>query len=298
MRVAIYDIGPVRSVCIFKKKHMLRPGQGVFSGGKMKPQTVQKIIKALTRFVKRCQKMGVEAVDAVATEALRASTNRRAVVLKIAQKTGIQFEIISGMTEAKIIAEGILHFDSPGRKPVALIDVGGGSTEVSLIDNGFRVTSQSLALGAFRMQQMFMPGGHRGTVHSRYRAILKMRAYIQEYLKTHKLGRHQRTVQQAIGSSGTIRALARVLIPDFRNSRAKPQFTLTNLEQMIQLMTILNRRQLALQPGMEKRRMDIILPGAVLLHEILVHLGASQLRTSNYALRDGLLLRLQRRLMN
>jgi exopolyphosphatase / guanosine-5'-triphosphate,3'-diphosphate pyrophosphatase len=294
LRVAVYELGRRKNKCIYKKKHMLRVGDGVFTAGLLKPSTRKRITQALNRFATRAQKMGVEYIEAVATSALREAKNRRAIVRNIREKTGIDLKIITGNQEARLIAEGILDNDTLSHEPHILIDIGGGSTELSWVLRRQRKRSTSLPLGALRMQQCFFPQGHNVGIKKRLEATRSMRRHIEAILsrsQTPPWGAGAKA--KMIGSSGTIRALARMLQPPTKPwskpVRQKLTIKREDLAELVQLMLHLNRSQLLRLPAMDPRRADIILPGAILLLETMIILNVEILKTSDFALRDGLI---------
>ncbi len=151
------------------------------------------------------------------------------------------------------------------------------------------------------MQQIYLPQERQSHIESKMASISQMRKAIALELRRHHAPRRQLTTEIAIGSSGTIRAVGRLI--DRRHARAvqlfskktagraKPRlmFTKTSLNQLINTMLPLTRTELARLPGMERKRLDIILGGAILLHELMDRLGILKIKTSNYSLRDGLI---------
>lgn len=304
VRLAIYQITEKgRALCIYKKKLMLRPGQGVFMTGRLKPATIRAITQAFQKFARRATVTGVESVLAVGTSALREAKNSRELIQKIERKSGISVKVISGRREAQLIALGIMESEAIPKSGYALFDIGGGSTEVSLCRGQKRLRSMSLPLGALRLQQLYLPEGAATPLLDRIGAVIKIRQHVQEELKAH-LGSKYRRIDKAIGSSGTIRAVARLIDrtharKEWRNRRRpskKPRlgFNRGQLKDLVEKLISLNKTELARVPGMERRRLDIILSGSVLLLELMDFLAIEKLRTSNFALRDGLVISAKR----
>lgn len=299
VRFAIYDLDELGHYeTVYKKKLMLRPGQGVFNTGQLKKTTIRALTDAFQKFARRATTAGVESVLAVGTSALREAKNASEVVTRIERKSGIRVKVISGAREAQLIARGILAFDKLPRAAFTLFDIGGGSTEVSLCRGTRRLKSLSLPLGALRLQQLYLPHGAAAPLPERVSAVLQMRLAIQKLL-VKQLGRKHPPVNLAIGSSGTIRAVARLIdrrhagtLFSMRRKKKKPLlgFPRSQLKELVDRMLTLNKTELTRLPGMERRRLDIILSGSILLLELMEFLSVDRLRTSNYALRDGLLL--------
>ncbi|MGE0762195.1 MAG: hypothetical protein AB7N80_02840 [Bdellovibrionales bacterium] len=303
VRFAIYELADGKSAnCLYKKKLMLRPGQGVYRTGRLKTGTIRKLSQAFNNFHKRTQREKVMLVKAVATSALREAKNSGQLIRRVKKNTGIEIRVISGTQEAHLIAKGILQFDPPRAAKAVLIDIGGGSTELSLCQNGKRQTSLSLPLGALRLQQLFLHQDTAQHVENRLAGVAQLRRAVQAVFRQKLRTWPARSGQLALGSSGTIRAVARLLDRQRQQhrfsrlwqtqSRAKPRlkFTRRELRLLVERMLPMSRAELLRLPGMERRRLDIILTGAILLLEILDFLEVDQVRTTNHALRDGILL--------
>lgn len=297
LRFAIYEVRPRgRPLCLYKRKLMLRPGQGVYSAGRLKSGTIRKVVAAFKGFKSQADRFHVTKINAVATSALREAANAGELVRKVARKTGIHLRVISGATEAHLISKGILGFEDIRRRCV-LIDIGGGSTELSLCANGKRLKSVSLRLGALRLQQLYLPKATLKQIDLRLAGVALLQRVLQRVFSEHLHGwRGQAPL--AIGSSGTARAVARLI--DRKHARAlqtkssnrkpKLKFTRTELHGLVERMLVKSKAELGHMPGMEQRRLDNILGGAILLLALMDYLQIERLQTTNFALRDGLLL--------
>ncbi len=248
--------------------------------------------------------MGVNRVKAVATSAMRVAKNAKVLIEAVRKHTGINIEVISGRQEARLIAEGILHFDRIRAPQAVLIDIGGGSTELSLCEFNKRKKSVSLPLGSLRLKQLYLP--EQQDLTARLDGVSLLRSEVQKLIAKKLRGWPGRSGHLAVGSSGTIRAVARLLdrqrpkqrpLPPLHSS-AKPKtrlrFTRAELKNLVERMLPMSRAQLLRLQGMERRRVDIILAGAILLLELLEFLEIEKVQTSNFALRDGILLSLLR----
>jgi len=309
VRFAIYQTamrGPAR--CLYKKKLMIRPGQGVFATGHIHPKTSKRLIREFRWFAKKAKALGATQCEAVATSAFRDAKNGRAIAKEIFKKSGVRVKIISGRQEARLIALGVLTHDSMARGSCALIDIGGGSTEISWCRKQKPFRSSSLALGALRLQQVYLPPEKQRDIKEKLAAVVQMRRAISLELRRHHLPPTQaRNIKLAIGSSGTIRAVARLIDRRHAQSlkifskkaagKAKPrlQFSKESLSRLIETMLPLTRAELGRLPGMEKKRLDNILGGAILLHELVDRLGIETIKTTNYSLRDGLIQTISKR---
>ena len=169
----------------------------------------------------------------------------------------------------------------------ALVDIGGGSTEVTFCKSSRILRQVSLTLGANRLNQIYLkesPPRQRGNQLS---PDLALRQHLRLELRALKRFLGSRNCISVIGSSGTIRNLGKVL----RRTGCKVQpFRRRDLSALVAEMRVLNQRELANLPGMEPKRVDLILAGAILFEEILFCLKAEKFFVTDLALRDGLLL--------
>jgi len=260
---------------LHREKRMVRLGEGLFKGGKLEPKAEARVHAALHDFGRMLHHWGVDRLKAYATSALReAPAPERARLLReIKNRHGIRLEVISGQREARLTAKGVLENETLPRKNVALVDIGGGSTELSIARGKSLKSCRSIRLGALRLQQLYL--GHQPP---RSLDLLALRAGLDEALPK-DCGR----ADTVIGSSGTIRSLNRMA------AKARKPFGPKFVRELNVKMAGLNRQGLLKIPGMEEKRVDLILAGSLLFEELFTRLGAKKLMATNYSLRDGAL---------
>ena len=141
---------------LFKKAGLVRLpvrlGTDVFTEGRISDQNRKRIVKAMRAYKYIMEVHGVKSFRACATSAMREAVNGSEIVAEILAKTGIQIEIINGQEEARLIfAAEMLHKVSGGERDFLYMDVGGGSTELTLFSNNQLVASRSFNLGTLRI---------------------------------------------------------------------------------------------------------------------------------------------------
>lgn len=129
----------------------LRLGEDVFDEGVISELKIQNFIKTIQAFRLISEIFEVQAIRAVATSAMRDAQNANEVINKIKNQTGIQIEVISGQEEAELIMSNFFLHEKPNKHPFLVIDVGGGSTEISYFSNGKRKASKSFEIGTIRL---------------------------------------------------------------------------------------------------------------------------------------------------
>jgi exopolyphosphatase/guanosine-5'-triphosphate,3'-diphosphate pyrophosphatase len=281
VRFDVHSIGQKGQVhLLHREKLMIRLGQGVFLENKLDASAIHRTVQAFLSFRRTATLLHTEKVIAFGTSALREASDSDALVDLIRQKTQIDIRVISGAEEAQLIASGILANEPPHKGRYGLVDIGGGSTEISICRDQSILRANSFPLGAARLQQIFLKKD------SDPKTIASFRRYVKSTLLPVLISQEWPQVPLIIGSSGTIRALERILKKT--NSRENG-INRRGLGKLIQVMSKMTRAQLMGLPGLEPKRVDIILSGAILLDECMKALGTKQLVTTNFSLRDGIL---------
>jgi exopolyphosphatase / guanosine-5'-triphosphate,3'-diphosphate pyrophosphatase len=292
-RISAGEAGP-RFEVLEQEKEMVRLGSG---GGDMKelaPDAIDRGVAALRRF-RQVARVHEARVVAAATSAVREAENRDLFVDRALAEAGVRVEVISGVEEARLIHLGVLQAVPAYDRRLILCDIGGGSTELLVGERGETLASRSLKLGAIRLTRRFFDGEvlHPAAVESCRRFV---RSTIVAFTREIRgLG-----PDVAIGSSGTIVALAEMAT--VRTTGGRPR-TVSNLvlsrsglgDVIGDLVAAPDATARAKLPGLDPRRADIILGGALILEQVMDAVGVDELVVSDYALREGLLLDAWRR---
>ncbi len=141
---------------IHEDREVTRLGEGVFSGGLLSPESMSETVRVLRRFHRATQECATDSVKVVATAALRDARNSRTFIEWVRSTTGWTIEIISGLEEARLIHLGIVSAGRLGAHSVLLLDLGGGSCELTLSRDGKIRDTVSLPLGAVRLTSEFL----------------------------------------------------------------------------------------------------------------------------------------------
>lgn len=246
-------------------------------------------VKVLKRFKKLADSYGAD-FRAVATSAVREAKNRTGFINKVKHATGINVEVIDGKTEAGLIYLGAEKALSIGDKKALCIDIGGGSTEFIYVDHNRIVFAESLKMGAVRLSKHFFPDYQLNDER-----ISLCSDYIESLLER-SLGKYfHHKFELVVGASGTIEALAAMIIKHKKGNIPKSLNSLTFTESELRLISakifaaksIIERIKL---PGMEEKRADIIPAGLLILNKIFELFGLKDMIISGYALREGIIL--------
>lgn len=274
---------------LIREREMIRLGDSVFTSQQITNEASKRAIDGFLRFKELGVRHGVDRYIAVGTSALREAKNQEALIKAVYQATGIELRVISGEEEASLIARGVLENESVGDGPVAIVDIGGGSTEIIITLGESIIHVNSFNLGTLRLQQVYLkthpPEPEKeGLNHP----LNELRHHIRKTLSSTIIRSGWPSVKKVIGASGTVRALSRL-----SKSHGDKSGTIekTTLEKIIRELSRLTLKELLELTGIEPRRADIILGGAVLLDEIAEIFKAKIIYPTEFSLRDGLLSR-------
>ncbi|MEM9036250.1 MAG: Ppx/GppA phosphatase family protein [Actinomycetota bacterium] len=271
-----------------RSKEMVRLGAGAGDMKELSTEAIDRAVAALARC--RAIAAGERAeLRVVATSAVREALNRDEL-LDRAEEAGVRVEVITGAEEARLIHLGVLQSVPAYDRRMLVVDIGGGSTELVIADGDDLRVARSLKLGAIRMTTRFFGGTilHPGAMDAARRHV---RASLTPFLNAAR----DEEFDLAIGSSGTIEALAAIELA--RTGEALPRtmgnqrLTSAGLAETVGRLEAAARAGVVAElDGLEEKRADIILGGAVVLQGVLDALEVDEMTVSDTALREGVLL--------
>ena len=271
IRILISNVFEVEgSQPIFMKSEMVRVpirlGEDSFTVGEITPKNIKRIIKAMKAFKLIMKINGVKHYMACATSALRESNNSEEILKKVKKKTGIKIEVIDGNREAQIISNTTI-MDSIGQnKNYLYVDVGGGSTEFSVFQNGKRITSKSFKVGTVRMLNDMVND----------KVWLEIEKWIvTNTKKTSKIN--------LLGSGGNINKLFKLS----NTKEGKPLMFIT-LNTFYQEFKKMSYEERVLKYKLNLDRADVILPALEIYLKALKWSGASKVYVPKIGLSDGM----------
>jgi len=277
-----------------REKRSVRLGEG---GGDMKQLSADAIDRGIDtlRHMKKIADAHNASIVAVATSAVREATNSQEFVHRALQETGIHIEVISGVEEARLIHAGVTQALPISDATALLIDIGGGSTEVTIADHGVETFVRSFKLGAVRLTNRFFAGK---TVHPA--APRACQSFVQSLIEpaTREIRDSHHNI--AVVTSGTAETLARMCwlaergeIPRIMNGATFNAEELRRVtERLVAAQSVQDRLRI---PGLDSNRADIIVAGALILDTMAQSFGISTFTYCDFALREGVLLEASRR---
>ncbi|MEO8398377.1 MAG: Ppx/GppA phosphatase family protein [Ignavibacteriaceae bacterium] len=252
-------------------------------------EETKKAILILKKFIKLSNKYNAD-IRAVATSAVREAKNKDEFIKKIFDQTDLKIEAINGKNEAELIFLGAQKALPLFNKKVLCIDIGGGSTEFILNDNGKFIFSESIKIGAVRLTKKFFPNYELNESN-----IVDCENYIEEILYSNKMLNFNSKFDLAIGTSGTIQAAASMIYYSNQKKNLKKingfSFSCDDFYQLSELIlskkTVNERKRI---PGMESKRADVIPAGILILKKAFQLFKLRNITISEYALREGIVI--------
>jgi exopolyphosphatase/guanosine-5'-triphosphate,3'-diphosphate pyrophosphatase len=283
LKIARLQAGRLRS--LHEDREVTRLGEGVFSSGFLTPESIAETVKVLRRFHRATQQLLPDSVRVVATSAVRDARNSQAFLEWVRSATGWKVEIISGVEEARLIHLGLVSYSRIDRVPTLMIDLGGGSCELTISHGGHIRDAVSLPLGAVRLSNEFVRHDP-----PRKGELKRLRGFVTREVNrvVDRIGSAK--VRNVIATSGTAAALAAVASHLHRGGRHQrnsvSRAEMNRIAKRLARLPIAERRKIE---GIGPRRAEIIVAGATVYHELLDRLRLKGFRYSQLGLRDGIL---------
>ena len=245
----------------------LRLGNDVFTLGKISKHRAKMMLHMMKGFKQFMLVNDVSRYRACATSAMRDAENGKKVMRLIEEETGIKLEIIPGAEEAQLLCNNLVENTESGVGNFAYVDVGGGSTEISLLHDGILAESHSFNIGTLRLLS--------GNVKSEERKQMKsmLESYARDFPDT-----------RIIGSGGNINKLFK-LVKD-KNSNGKLKVgQLHDLYNQLSQLTIEERMQ---RFSLKEDRADVIVPAAEIFLTVAHSLQCDEIMVPNISLADSI----------
>ncbi|MDZ4168259.1 MAG: Ppx/GppA phosphatase family protein [Coriobacteriia bacterium] len=268
------------------EKAMTRLGQGLEASGMLDAEAVERTIVALRAMMDIGRARGVDEVRAVATEALRRASNGEEVVRRMAEEAGVEVEIISPQDEGRLVwlSAAPLLADAPFS---AVVDIGGGSVEVVQAVEGDPAAIASMRLGVRVLAERFVAEDPITDV-----AFRRLKRHVRKTLRASVAPIATSAVRLA-GSGGTVTSIA-ALIAGARGRRYESvhglEIARPELMQLLAQLSHSSAADRARMPGMVQDRVDIIVPGMMVLAEVMKLFGATSVLVNSKGFRDGIVI--------
>ncbi|MBX9883152.1 MAG: Ppx/GppA family phosphatase [Sphingomonas sp.] len=276
---------------------IVRLGEGLATTGRLSDAAIERTIAALGICADKLKRRNISLARSVATEACRRATNGAAFIDRAYRETGIALDIISAEEEARLAVLGCHVLIEPGDGPALVFDIGGGSTELVLVEThgpAPRVLDwHSTPWGVVSLTEAT---GHADSQAGRLALYERMRAVVGESMAPFARRLPQGLARpRLLGTSGTVTTLASVHLGLERYDRSAVDGLIVPTAAMRQISTDLAGKSIAeraLYPCIGHERADLVVAGCAILETILDLWPAERLGIADRGIREGILRRL------
>jgi exopolyphosphatase/guanosine-5'-triphosphate,3'-diphosphate pyrophosphatase len=246
----------------------LRLGDEVFTKGKLSKDKINQLVKTMKAFWYLMDVHSVEIFRACATSAMREASNRKQVVQKVEQEANVKIEILSGDEEAALIFENYFNQSLPKMGNYLYIDVGGGSTELTIIKQGIKIKSKSFEVGTVRMLA--------GSVD---RSIW---AKIKRWVES---GIESSTDVVSIGTGGNINTLFKL-----QGKKTNEMLSANEIDLWLERLQERSMEQRIFEFKLKPDRADVIVPACIIYQRIMSYGDSKKIMVPKIGLGDGIIL--------
>ncbi len=276
---------PFREVCA--ERVPVRLGHDVFTRGRIEPSMIAQAADALRRFRTTMDAVKVDRYRAVATSACREAKNSDVFVERAAREAGVHVEVIEGVEEARLVQVAVRQRLNLAGRTAVLIDIGGGSTELTLLRGDTALYSRSLPVGTVRMIEAFLEGGGR-IDHVREQLLDEYVQRVAHEPLRELLEAAEGGVDLVVATGGNIETLADLCpMPlAFPESRA---IELRGMNKLVDVLCALTNEERSQRFGLRPDRADTIVPAAKILSALSAALGRPDILAPGVGLKEGVL---------
>lgn len=272
IRVLFYNVFDDAKEPVFKKISLtrlpVRLGEDVFSTGRISDRKIQKLIRSMAAFRALMDVYEVDGYRAYATSAMREAENGLEVIQRVYTETGVIINIIDGNTEADVIFSNKITENPDPRKSYLFIDVGGGSTELTLFARNKKLASASFNLGTVRILS-----GKTG--EDDWKKLKNFLKEIKEKAQDDLIG---------IGSGGNINRLHKLAA--LKEGKPLSVKKLRDMYETLNAMSYYDRTHIL---GLNTDRADVIIPACEIYLFICKNCDIKQIQVPKIGLSDGII---------
>ncbi|WP_128331974.1 exopolyphosphatase [Apibacter sp. HY039] len=271
VRLLINTIYETQDTVTFNKTSLVRVpvrlGEDVFTNEKISEKTIGRLSEAMTAYKLLMNVYNVDCYRAFATSAMREAKNSKEVIEAVKEKSGIEIEVISGEEEAKIIFSSELKNFLESDHFYLFVDVGGGSTEISLLNKGKVLNSQSFPIGTVRLLD--------GKISENF-----LHETVKPWVTKITADKHV----ELIGSGGNINYV-------FKNSGKKEGKFLSHsyIHQQYELLKNLSYEERIETFNMKPDRADVIVPALLIYDSVMKYAHATRVHIPKIGAADGMI---------
>ncbi|MBI3581156.1 MAG: Ppx/GppA family phosphatase [Nitrospinae bacterium] len=285
MRLIVANVDQKKGPDVVERaREPVRLGQDVFSQGSISEKLADQAIKALERFKGVMNRYGVVVSKVVATSALREATNRVQFVGAVGKKVGMEINVIGGAEEARLVHLAVKDKVKLGQKLALLVDVGGGSVELTLAKNGRMISTAGFDLGSVRLLCAL-----KGKKQDEREFGQMVQEYVGGLKKDLKKEIGSQKIDVCAGTGGNIESLGE-LCRETLGADKNDVVSVENLGALVKKLQATSYEDRIRGMGLRPDRADVILPAAIVLLRIAKLAEVDEILVPCVGVREGLLL--------
>ncbi len=271
---------------ILQERERVRLGHETLKSHLLSAEAINLSATAIAKFRSIAESREVDSIIAVATASVREAENAAQFVREIEARTGVHVEVLSSVEEARLIGVAAAQFFNAKNETLLNIDIGGGSTELSLMKNGEPHKLFSMKLGAVGLTEQFIFSNP-----PKPKELENLQAEIALALERPVRKMKNQTWQISTGTSGTIMNLMTLL--NFQTAETtdpKPEIQLKKLVGLNKLLVRIPLEERAKLPSISPQRAEVIVAGGQILESVMRTFGIEKIQPCGYALREGVII--------
>ena len=286
--------GGLRIVGSFSR--IVRLGEGASVSGVLDEAAIERTIAALKICAGKIRRLGAKRVRNIATQACRAATNGASFLNRVKAETGLELETISADEEARLTVSGCVPLFETERPFVLMFDIGGGSTEVTWIEQQDATSprilgTRSVAIGVMTIADQLGTGVLPPAATAEIRSNID--AKLADLDQAHGISDHIAAGRvQMMGTSGTVTTLGGIHLDLRRYDRSKVdgiEIPFSSIEAIIERLGGLSEEERARIPCVGPQRADLMIAGCTLLQTVCARWNVGRVTVADRGIREGLL---------
>ncbi len=295
IKLVVVDAAASDSLAVLaREKDTVRLGHDTLRQGRLSPAAIERAADCINRFRSIAEARGTERIFAVATASVREACNSGQFIKEVERKAGVSVEILSAIEEGRLIGLATAQGCAGPATSILNVDIGGGSTEISLMRDGAPAGLYSVKLGAIGLTEQFFTSDP-----PKPKKLKALKEEIRAALERPARELQGAQWQQATGTSGSILAIGtslrlRALSEEDRQTvGARPagdEIEIAKLSRFNVRTVAMNFAERRALPGISAQRSEILIAGGQILEGAMRGLRIDTLRTCSWALREGVLI--------
>jgi exopolyphosphatase / guanosine-5'-triphosphate,3'-diphosphate pyrophosphatase len=270
----------------YQGKEVVKLGKDGIDKNMLTEDGLRRAIQAIQKHQQTISEFDDSEVLVLATSAIREAKNSSWFQEELERKTGYRLSIISGEKEAELIFKGVkLAFGNIDNHSI-ILDIGGGSNEFILIENGVPIWKQSFRLGMARVIEQIPPSDPITPEE-----IRRMKSYFEAGLKDLWKQVNHLEINNLIGCSGAFDTLADLIDQTDSGTklRIKQEIKLDDFDRVFESLIRSTTAERIKMKGMESIRIEMIVPSVIFIKLVIDRLNIQKIEQTDFALREGVL---------